>query len=237
MAWVAEENFDSYSTGDLDGGAGGSGWSSAWAAQNANEMLVSTGQYLNSPNSLNTSDSGGAGDYRRPLTTSFATGTLYFAFYVTAGAAEFVLNLRAGGLATMGITLAANGDIKVLARTPSIAWYTVGTFSDDTMYIMEMDIDTTSDQYRVRWKEEGGEYGAYSSYYTPRNTSSITQITLNSNPTSFAVYIDAISATDPDASASTSIKSRNGLAIASVKSINGLAIASIKSVNGISNVS
>ena len=234
MAWVAEENFDSYSTGDLDTKNGGSGWSAAWVATSGT-MTVSTGEFLNSPNSVLTSNAGG-GYYTRVLTSTFSTGVLYFAAYMAAGAAGFVFNLRDGGLSTMGITLTAGGDIQILRRTPSISWLTVGTYSDDTMYIFEMDIDITSDQYRIRWKEEGGSYGSYTSYVTPRTTNAIDRVTLNANSGATAKYFDALSASDPDSGPTTSIKSLNGLSIASVKSRNGLAIASIKSINGLSNV-
>lgn len=74
MAWVAVENFNSYSDGDLNGENGGSGWSGAWSGDVDFDVQGTT--VFEGVKAV--TGVGANGNITRTLTTAVNTGTAYF---------------------------------------------------------------------------------------------------------------------------------------------------------------
>lgn len=222
------ENFDSYTNGDdINGLNGGSGWSGAWSASNADgESDVSNAQSVSSPNSLQlyrlstepsatrsfSGETSGTIRYhvRRDLVTPDT-----FDFYVYGASTQ-----------AFGVELTPAGNIQ--ARRSGGATI-LQSYSADTWYQIDIAFDCGTDTFTVAI--DGGAPSSSLSFVNAQTSvvRYVVSSSANGVGTPAANWIDSIGTAAP----SSNIKTIDGLAKASVKTVDGLAIASVKSWNGL----
>jgi len=182
MAWVATENFESYSAGALAGNNGGSGWTSAWTSLSNDDWQVGTTTVCGgSKNAVDTVTSGDATSriYRDFAALSGTTNEVQF--YLAASSAttdniqvQFANSSSASRIEIqMGEGVGGGGDIELVGATSqSLAT----SFSANTCYLVTVDIDVTNS--RARAKLDGG---AYTSYVSLANSGDITRLILTAS--------------------------------------------------------
>jgi len=199
QAWAAfstSDDFDSYGTGDLTGENGGSGWGGAWSGSTAYDVTTAVSQ--SGANSVIYTDNGVEEQIARSF-TAMTSGIISFynrktvtstnadtpILWFTEGATPDVTN-RVGGVGMSGV--GANAGFFVQSGSTESQ---VQAYSANTWYKVDIEIDCTTDQYRVSIDD-----GAFSSWYNFRTTE--TQIDglifyINqSGSTSYSVYWDTI---------------------------------------------
>lgn len=169
MAWVATENFESYSAGSaLNGASGGSNWNGNWASggffvsitavssptisgTRCAEMFVN-GTDNGSLSRAVTATTSGIMTFKLQRDTATA-GAGIASLQATGGAAYVVLDGDGnwGGLGT-GKIIVVNGVSKV----------SLGSWSANTTYTFVVDYDTTNNRYRVAI--DGGAFSSYGAF-------------------------------------------------------------------------
>jgi len=148
MPWVATDNFDSYSNGDLNGANAGSGWSGAWSGS-TNFDVQGTTVYQGAK--AVQCASGGV-EIERTVTTSVTEGTVYVAMRTTSGVGTALLTLRLneGGTERMRIGVDNNLDI-FMYDNAIFDKRIIGTCTPGTWFVIGVNWNTTTnpDQYRV----------------------------------------------------------------------------------------
>lgn len=200
MAWTGVENFDSYSTGDLAGGSGGSGWSTNWSNGASAQIVVSTTVSDTGSNSVQISNASGNTFYTRNYTAS-TSGDVYFAMYKTSTTAPLskvtFRNASGGEVGSIGLDNA--GNIEMRDNTPP-AFVDVGTYTANTWYYFHVNYDTSTGKYKARWTTTG-TWGSWTAEYDLKNTSAWTTLGIGADSTSNHTYVDSITDTDPFAAA------------------------------------
>jgi hypothetical protein len=193
MAWVAEENFDSYSDGDLNTLNGGSGWSAAWSGGTAYDIQGS----VTYQGAKAVTQTGANGSVSRTLTTDVASGILYVAIradstMISSGDSTFRLNDTAGdvrvvvGWHTTAIKYGSNSTLTTLVSSPSaLQWY-----------VIEIELESGGN-YKLRY-HNGTSWSSQTSSLLPYTGSGLDARTvlLNSGA-SGSSWFDYISATNP----------------------------------------
>lgn len=191
MAWVAEEDFDSYTNGnDLNGKSGGSGWSAAWSGGTAFD--ISNAQSYDSPNSCITTNADQ--NISRSLTSATTSGTLYFAVKCTAMASDFQVDFKVGASAAFRFSFRNTDNIEILGAVTTV--YN-SAFSTSLWYLWEVVYNGTTADIRIH---DGTSWGATSSALAYGTTGDVTQIAFNGGA-SQTCYVDKITATNPLVSA------------------------------------
>lgn len=159
MAFTAAEDFDSYTNGeDLASKNGGSGWAAAWSTnQGTGSLLVSTTQFIDSPNSIAWT---GAGSnlgplYNRQFSTAL-TGTsnyIHVAMWISDPSTTnggywemYVANSALNVYAVVGANT-AQGKITLRGRLGATVDLLTG-MSANTWYHVYLDLDVTNEQVR-----------------------------------------------------------------------------------------
>lgn len=135
MAWIGEDTFESYSTGDLHGENGGTGWASAWSG--STQYDVSTTNPDEGSNCV-TVTADGEVSMTRELTTAVASGIFYISMRNEDVDKNFALKIYTGGYSgqlttiffhTTGYIRAYNGgtltNISASTYTTN-QWYRIG---------------------------------------------------------------------------------------------------------------
>lgn len=146
MAWVAVDNFDSYSDGDLNGDNGGSGFSGAWSADLTYDVQGTTvyqGTKAVTCAGVNV-------DAIRTLTTGVSSGIVKIALRST----QFANNvggfvLRESGSSKIRATLEV-GAIRLQNGAQSASVDIVPSASANTWYEIHIEIDAANDRARAR---------------------------------------------------------------------------------------
>ena len=229
MAWVATENFDSYSDGDLSGENGGSGWGGAWSsAQTTFEVQGSVVQGgTKAMRFVSALDGDGI---TRPLAVDVDTGNVQF--YVRRADKVGVVQIILRDSGNSGVirvdfeNTAAGGDIVLNPPTDNIEL--LADFALDTWYLIEMEVNCTGDSHRAR--VDGGTWSTAVTDFDPGAGEVNNFFTRTDQATVTNAYIDTLGV---GAGQPSSVKTIGGLAIADVKTVNNLAIASVKAWNGL----
>ena len=195
MAWVAEENFDSYSDNvDIAGKTGGSGWSAGWV-NGATELIRSTTDQAQG-GSVSAEVVSGTGNtfYTRLLTTEISSGTgiTYVAMRMSvnnSGTNVFSIRSSAGG--RISLNFLSNGNIISLAET------LVTGFTVNIWYVFRITWNFTAGTYTVATSADGGAYGSESASISMANSGNFDRVALAGDSGSGFSFTDTISATDP----------------------------------------
>jgi len=188
MAWVAEDNFDSYSDGDLNGNNGGSGWSAAWAGDVDYDVEGTTVyQGAKAVSGINAN-----GSIIRTLTSTTTSGTVYFAMRMDDTSGDGGILFRNGADTTTYILIKFNTtDIVVSNGFETTTTYISG-FTTGAWYLFEIAYNGAS--YDIRY-HNGTSWSSPNTYSVDTN-SAIDTIRLNAgNNNDF--YFDYISPTNP----------------------------------------
>mgnify|MGYP000950013211 CR=1 FL=1 len=209
------DNFDSYSTGDLNGQGSWSG-STNWDVQNSVSQ--------SSPNAAACSVTGS--DISKSMTAT-ATGNEVFYIQCSTQAPGTNSSVRFNDQSStfsFGIFMNDGGQIQGNGSGTD----NLGAWSVDTWYKVEVEWRVSDTSYRARIND-----GAWSSWFnTATDFTTVDSTTLRSALGGAGTfYVDSFS--DPNAVGPANLKTLNGIADASIKTINGIAIASVKSYDGI----
>lgn len=225
MAWVAEENFDSYSNGNLVGNNGGSGWSGAWTGSTVTQVEGTT---VFQGTKAVSATNGNANTPARALTTAVSSGVMYIAFRRDVTTGDSGWRVLTGSSVWMSCFMeSSNIEINHSLGTLNL----VTGYSTGVWYVFELTILTNA-TFSVRVNAGGAGWQASSGVLIPQNIGDVGSVALTCGGGAGSNgFWDYISATNPYPE--TAIKTIDGLAKASVKTVDGLAIASVKTFNGL----
>lgn len=145
MAWVATEDFNGYSDGDLNTLNGGSGWSSGWTA-NASVDVQGSVVYEGAKAGFFNSVADGVGAVRS-LTTAVSSGTVSLRVRRPDKSAIFDVRITDASDQRLIYLRFGTADITLINNSETI----VSGYSIDTWYLVELFIDTAgSGAHKVR---------------------------------------------------------------------------------------
>lgn len=227
MAWVAEENFNSLSDGDLNGQGGGSGWSANWSGGTNYDVQGSTVyEGAKAVQGVNANQ-----NITRALTTAVSAGVVYWAMRCNMGpTGDAAVDLKTGGNIYARIQFRSDGGspANILVATGTAQNTIVSGFSN-IWYVIELTIISTS-SFSIR-VHNGTSWSSSFGPYTSNTTGSVDTVQFNSGGDQ-TLYVDTFTATDPTAAAGpANLKSYNTNLKANIKSINTNLIANVKSLN------
>jgi len=185
-AITASDGFESYSTGDLDGGNGGVDWTDAWDAVDVDFDVVSS---VSSNGTQAVGDStGNSGGATRSF-TAVSVGTICTDVRVSTDSANGG-GITLGGGSRMIVQFRSDATIKAYNSNTS-SYETLVSYSPNTWYRICIDFDdgTNNDAYRVA--VDGGSYSDWKG--TNGTYDTIGTITLGgANATGRTIYYDQI---------------------------------------------
>lgn len=203
MAWVAEENFNSYAAGDNWNTAnGGSGWSGAWAITDTGQEydIVSTPTLEGVTCAhTNNANGGGTGNADRTLTTAVTTGTVYYLVRKDAITAnEGIRVVFIAGVNEYWVRFFGD-DITIGSTSGNVNLETVA--SANTTYEIAHEFNTATPEHRAKYRVQGGGWSAWTSWVAPSSgagTTSIASISIQHLGTDTAIdcFVDRISASE-----------------------------------------
>ncbi len=209
MTWIAEDNFDSYSDGDLNGENGGSNWSGAWSGDG--EFDVQDGLIIEGTKTVKvTHDSGNNFNMVRSF-TALTVGLVYVTVRRSTNSnGNFYVILREGGTSRVFIRIGADGNISIFDN--GIGDYQViQAYSANTNYRIGIEFNNPSQANKARANVDNG---TFTSWYTVNGGSytNLDTIRFNATDSSSAVdaYFDYIS---PDFVSSVSIDESDNISI------------------------
>lgn len=190
MAWVAEEDFESYSVGDLTGGNGGSGWSGAWSGDTDFDVLT-TDPYEGSKHMGATNPDG---NMTRHLTTAVSSGVHYIAMKYPSGSSDAKMGYWvtfSTNYAFLLQFLGSDGTVKVYGSGTTTI---ISTFSNSLWYLFEITFNG-DDTLDIRY-HDGTSWSSSSTGLGYNSSGSIATLNANVGAT-VTIYFDYLSATDP----------------------------------------
>lgn len=192
MAWIAEDNFNSYSNGDLGTLNGGTGFSAGWVDNGGTISVADTPANFEGNKGVTASASASA-IYDRALTSTVTAGTAYIHMKSSSASSIFFFILTEGGNGRMYIKFDSDGNIKIFSNG-SGTYITLCAYQVDTWYEIAIDFNTATNANSYRASVNGG---AYSSYYTVSGGSltNIGGVRLERDNTAGNVYWDNITPT------------------------------------------
>jgi len=192
-AVVVEDDFDSYSAGDLNTLNGGTGWSGAWTGSTAYD--VSTGNAPPTlPNDIRSVSTSEPNIYREftAIVDPFIQVSLRTD---TSGQNENDFDIHSGATLVGRVFLNNNGNIQLLSTSGAC---TIGTWSASTWYDILIEYDHTNDLYRAKVDE--GEWSDWCDTYA--DSANISRLRLlTQGGASTAVHWDNIVVYDADPTA------------------------------------
>lgn len=189
MAWVATENFNSYSDGDLNANNGGSGWAGAWT-QSAGTISVQGTTVYEGAKAIS-SPSGSAQLYYRQLTSTTSSGIVSFRLRMTATTIDGAIVLEeTSGAGKMYFRIAPDGNFKIFDNGGGV-YQTIQAYSTDTWYLCEMEFDDASQPEKYRARVDGG---SWTSWYTVNGATyaSIGYFRIDRDNNTGVLYVDDI---------------------------------------------
>lgn len=207
-AFAITDNFDSYADGDLTGENGGSGWSAAWTG-NTEFDVQGTTVYAGAKAVSDAVGSNQSHTITRDL-SSETSGNFYIAWRVSSvsQACPYVI-LREGasgrGYLRFPCT-ASSGAPDIYDSNPGSYDDITTGLSANTWYILHVEFDTTTDQYRARIYD--GSWGSYTVYKDLVAGTGISRIDITNEgeaSTSGTFTFDEIQTTDPFAVTTTDL--------------------------------
>ena len=194
MAWTAEDKFNSYSAGNLDGNNGGTGWSGAWTYKEGGHYSVETSDTYEGAAAISGTNTNG--NTYRDFSSSVSSGVFYVAMKFTSGSGDASFYLKNGTGASFsvfaGIQMRDSGhNIKITGASSNTI---LSGFDTTKWYLFEVTIISTS-SFKVRYYVDGA-WSSYFGPYTSGVTGTVDGIDLNSGSNQ-TVYWDYISPTNP----------------------------------------
>jgi len=201
MAWIATDDFNSYSAGDLGTLNGGSGWSAGWV-DGGGTISVATDAAYEGINGV-TAAASAAALYTRAITTAVTAGTMYVNMKSSSTSSVFYFILTESGNGRMYIKFDSDGNIKIYDNG-SATYQTITAYAANTWYQIAINWDTAVQANKYRASVNNS---AYTSYYTVTGGTftNITGVILERDNTVGNVYWDRIS--DAPSSLTTGIVS------------------------------
>lgn len=204
MAWIADANFNGLTDGDLNGQAGGSGWSNNWgdvgSFQPAFTDVQGTTVYEGAKGVRN---AGGISAIGRTLTTALTsgnTGVIYMALRrtTTAGTENCNITFRTSGdAARMSVVLNASGNL-VITGTTTVTL--LAGYSADTWCVVRVTYDMTAGTFTGAYSTDAygtaGTFSTESSSVTMASSGDIAWVVLNGGDSNTGLH-DYISPTSP----------------------------------------
>lgn len=200
MSWVAQEDFDTYSNGDLAGLNGGSGFSGAWVNNATALQSVESSVSYRGGKATSHFDASNNSFYTRPLTTAISGAfVMYVALRRTGtNAAQLNFSLRNasnGGRANINFNSSGN----VTAGGTTI----ITGYSANQWYVFRITGNAGLTQYTVAYNTgaagSGAAWSSESAAINFSNSGNIDTIGLSSDAGSITDYYDTITGTDPTA--------------------------------------
>lgn len=204
MAWVAVDNFDSYTDGDLATQNGGTGWSAAWGGS-TNYDIQGTVTYQGAKAVVNSTNANANTD-SRALTSTTTSGVFYVAMRKGVNnAGVWAVKLASSTGATLtrrfAIVFNASGNI-VLEGTTNVTL--LAGYSANTWYVFRITFDTVANTATAAVNtgayQSGTAWGTESSAVTGANSGAIAGLYLSKDAATGSDYVDIITGTDPIAS-------------------------------------
>lgn len=191
MAWVAEEDFNSYDNGDLNGKNGGSGWASAWSGSTAYDVQ-STTRFEGAKAVINTTNS--STNISRALTTATSSGVVYFTMrFASGGYMETQFKNSVNGTRFYVVYNNYTGNIALIGSSSVTL---VSSASVDTWYSVEVTYNTGTNSVTAKTKPVGGAWSSASSDAGMTSTGSVDNITL-AHENAEDTFWDSFSASEP----------------------------------------
>ena len=204
MAWVAEEDFNSYADGDLTGGNGGSGWSNTWGDVGSFQPnftdVQGTTVYEGAKAVRN---AGGVSAIGRTLTTALTTGNsgiIYLAIRRTTTAGTDGCNIsfrNVSDQSRMKVEMNNSGNIIIEGTVNQTV---LAGYSADTWYVIRLTYNMTLGTYSGAYSTDAygtaGTFSSESGTATMTNTGDIAWVVLNGGDSNTGLH-DYISATSP----------------------------------------
>lgn len=201
-AFAITDAFDGYADGDLTGENGGSGWSAAWTG-NTRYDVQGTTVYQGSKAVTEAVGANQSHVISRDL-SSETSGDFYVAWNVStvSGACGyFILREGASGRGYLRLPCTAS------SGAPDIYDSNPGSYDDittglsaNTWYVLHVQFDTTTDQYRARiYNGSWGSYTAYKDMIAATGVSRLEVLNEGESSTTGTLRFDSIQTTDPTA--------------------------------------
>jgi hypothetical protein len=195
MAWVAEDDFNSYGTGDLNGGSGGGGWGANWSGS-VNFDTTTSPTWEGSDAITNASGS----NISRNIVTALSTDghVVYFAMRKTStSAGGNKVRFTSSGTIRAQIMLNSSGNC---TATTSGGTSVFTGYSANTWYAFKVTLDVSSGTYDVDYSTDAygaeGTWTAGASGISLENSGNIDNVQFDSD-TGNTNYWDYISGTSP----------------------------------------
>jgi hypothetical protein len=201
MAWVATDNFNSYSDGDLSTLNGGTGWSAGWVNGGTAVLSVQGTTVFEGSKALSCADASNSMFYYRQLTTAVGTdgNKLYGAIRRGLNnSGEANINLRTDTQSRLSLSMRATGIIELAGSTTTTlaASYTTGTW-----YVFRITINASANTATAAYATNtfGGSmvWSAESSAVTMANSGDLTRFAWFRDPNAGTDYFDLVTGTDP----------------------------------------
>lgn len=197
MAWVAVENFDSYSDGDLAGENGGTGWSGAWANGAVEVLDVAGTQTYQGAKAVTDNSAVNNSFYTRDLTSAVSGdgNIVYFAMRKGSTSSGLLnINIRNSGSGNRAeVRFNTSGNL-VLVGTTTVTL--LAGYSADTWYAIRLTFNVTAGTATAAYNSGSG-WSSESSAVTMNNSGNIDRIALGRDAGTSTDYWDIITATDP----------------------------------------
>lgn len=204
MTWVATDSFDGYSTGNLAGKNGGSGWGGAWVNSAVNVINVSTGAAYDGANSAAVIANGGNTFYTRLLSATANSGVMYFAMRASGSVGgNQVLTLRSSIGFRVGVQMTSTNILLLGGGTTRTV---VSGYSTNTWYVIRLTYDTSTNATIAY--NTGGGWSSESLTVGFSNSGNIDRVGLGGDTANVTYYTDYISDTDPFGGAATNAAAR-----------------------------
>lgn len=198
MAWSAEDTFDTYSDGDLNGNNGGTGWAAAWSGS-ANYDVQGTTTYQGAK--AITDAVGSSISRQMSADISNSNSVVYVAMRrasTSSGAHYFILQNTS---AAMRVSIVFNNSGNIVGNGTTISAY-----SANTWYVLRVTLNVAGSTYTVATST--GAYGTASTFSAESATCNMVmtgnlRYVVLDDDTGAAGYWDYISPTSPFVVAST----------------------------------
>jgi hypothetical protein len=196
MAWTYTQNFDTLNDGDLNN-------QDSWSGDSLFDVQTSV-KYAGDKGVAVTPSSGSDITISRTITNT-SDGSLRFYVRRTSNSnGTFHVTLYEGATFATRVIFNASGNIVLHNGVSTIEYITVGSYSANTWYCIDVEYDCSTDKARAR--VDSGSWSDWGDFYTAiSNVSKIEFRCADSSSTHPTSYIDEIQATPASTTSFTPI--------------------------------
>lgn len=190
MAWSAEDKFNSYTDGDLNGNSGGVSWNGNWVSDANHDVQGTT--VAEGAKAVSFVTKAVSGTSTRAI-TGISAGIVYVSVRAAQTNQPFFVILRSAGAGKMYIVFQTDGNIKIYNGTTSV-YDTIQAYSANTWYRIGIEFDDAAQPDLYRANIDGGAFGAWKG--TNGTYATIDEFHIDAiDMTAGTFYVDAISPT------------------------------------------